>query len=155
MCGGFMKYIDVMAITILFMVGVFSSGFSVDSKQSKKGIYYHNIESTENVTIHNVDGLSIDYSAELQVPGDYYELTFDVVNDSSVDMKVEDCFFHEDDDYIQYEFSYADGKSIKVGDVLKKGEKKELRYKVLYKNLIESDGYEFDSSFGLNYEQVL
>ena len=39
--------------------------------------------------------------------------------------------------------------------LLKKGENKRLKYKVLYKNLINSDNYQFDSSFGLNYEQVL
>ncbi len=150
-----MKYLDIVVITMLFWGSVITSGLSINSTNQYKGIYYDHVESTSNVVIHSVEGMNINYSAELNIPGDYYELSFDVVNDSGVDMKVEDFYYHEDDSFIEYQLKYSNGKAIHKGDILKKGESIRLTYKVFYKNMIDSNDYQFDSSFGLQYGQVL
>lgn len=150
-----MKYLQFTALAGLFCVLVFGSGFSLENHSTSKGIYYDHVRGTDNVVINQVSGLNIDYTGELNTPGDYYELVFDVINDSTVDVEVEDCIYGEENDYIEYNFSYLDGGKIHIGDVLKAGEKKSLIYKVFYKNPITTDSYQFDSSFSLQYEQVL
>ena len=62
---------------------------------------------------------------------------------------------YKDDSYIDYELTYGNGKKINKGDILKKGQKRQLKYRVQYKNPIEEDSYQFDSSFSIGYEQLL
>ena len=57
--------------------------------------------------------------------------------------------------FIDYQLTYEDGSKILVGDILNQGERKRLKYRVLYKNSIENDSYELDSSFYISYQQVL
>ncbi len=150
-----MKYLDIVFITIIFFGSVIVSGLSVDSTNSKKGLYYADVESTDNVIVHTIEGMNINYSAELSQSGDSYVLSFDIVNDSGVDVEVEDIICHESDSYIEYQLKYSDGKSIQKGDVLRKGESVPITYQVIYKQIIDIDNYQFDSSFGLRYEQML
>ena len=105
--------------------------------------------------INKVDGTNIDFNGSLSLPGDYYVLEFDVVNSTSVDVHVSDCFYNKDDDFIKYELTYTDGKKINTGDVLKKGESKGIKYKVSYENPVSVDNYTFDSGFNIDYEQVI
>ena len=146
------KYIEVIVIGVLLAFGIFLDGFNAKA-ESDKGIYYDNVNYSDNVKLNNVDGMNIDYSAELLVPGDFYELTFDVVNESLYDVSFADINLNKDDKYIHYELTYNDGSTINIGDVVKKGEKKQLKYKVLYKKLVLED-YEFDTAFYLNFEQA-
>ena len=46
-----------------------------------------------------------------------------------------------------------DGGLVNIGDVIKKGESKTLKYIVLYENQVLEDDYHFDSSFNINYGQ--
>ena len=147
------KYVNALVVGVLFFVGILFEGYAIDNVKNDKGIYYDNVKYSENVKLNDVNGLNIDYNAELLAPGDFYELTFDVVNDSLYDVSFADITINDDDDYIDFDLTYSDGNSIKLGDVLKKGEKKQLKYKVLYKNLVLED-YEFDTNFMLNFEQV-
>ena len=115
-----MKYFDMIVVVALFLVGVLSSGFSVENpSHENKGIYYDHFKTSDNVSLQDVDGLHIHYDAELTNPGDYYELYFDVVNSSGVDVKVEDFSVPQDSRYITYDFSYQDGHGIQIGDLLK------------------------------------
>ena len=68
-----MKYMKVALVGLLVFLGVMFSVFSLDEKgfKSSRGIYYDNIDYTDNVTFNSVDGTSIDYSAQLTKPGDY------------------------------------------------------------------------------------
>ena len=146
-----MKYLEI----VLAGIGLaYFALFGNLSNHSTHNIYYDNIQYTDNVEFLGTEGLDIHYIGELSYPGDYYELTFDVVNDSPYDVEVVKCFYQESDSYIEYQLSYDDGSDILLGDVLKKGEKRHLKYRVLYKDYIESDSYEFDASFNIRYEQV-
>ena len=152
-CGGLvMKYLNSLVILIPLVFGI------VDSKLSEanhQGIYYDNFNYTDNVIFKGSTGQNIDYTAQLTNVGDYYEISFDVINDSSVDVKISNCVYHQDDPYINYQLTYEDGKSINEGDILKQGESKTVKYRVLYKNQIVEDSYQFDTSFSIGYEQVL
>ena len=150
-----MKYLEVIVVGILFVGGILFHNFTGDTNALNKGIYYDNVNYTDNVTFNRVDGLNIDYEAELNVPGDFYELNFDVVNSTKYDVEIADYIYNESDKYITYELCYADGKKIKNGDIIKAGETKKLKYKVSYVNPIEDNNYTFDTSFTIQYEQAI
>ena len=147
-----MKYIRTMLIGLLAIIAFEYHNLSVSSN---KGIYYDNIEYTDNVIFDSVNGVNLDYSANLVKPGDYYELYFDVINETGYDVEITDCTYNNDDDYIAYELVYEDGSHIGIGDIIKKGENVRIKYKVLYKNYVTEDSYTFDTSFSILYGQVI
>lgn len=140
-------------ILFVFCLGSIFTPKEIHTVDSK--IYYDNVRYTDNVTFYGVDGLNLQYSGNLTSPGEFYELTFDVVNSSNTDVEIVACDYHKEDAYVDYELFYEDGTKVLVGDVLKKGEIKSLTYRVLYKNVILLDSYQFDASFHIGYEQIL
>ena len=148
---------NIQLILVLFgLVGSFFYGdYSINKRMGNNGIYYENVEYTDNVEFYGVDGLNIRYTGELYTPGDYFELDFDVVNPTRHDVEISKCTYQKTDPFIEYQLVYEDGSEIKEGDTLKKGERKRLKYRVSYINRIQSDSYEFDSSFYINYEQII
>ncbi len=154
--GGFgVKYLRFIVVFLLFIFSaIFINLFSSDDTNSK-GIYYSNFQYTNNVNFLGSHGIQMDYSAELNKIGDFYEISFDVVNDNPYDVEIVDCFYHEDDSYIKYQLSYQDGSSIKNGDILNSGQSKRILYRVSYFNEVDSQDYSFDTSFFINYQQAL
>ena len=151
-----MKYIKTMLIGLLAIIIIGYHNLNTNASDSlDKGIYYDNIAYTDNIILDGVNGVTINYSANLVKPGDYYELYFDVVNATNYDVEVTDCIYNSDDDYISYELTYEDGGHINSGDIIKKGEKVRVRYRVLYKTYITEDSYTFDTSFSILYGQVI
>ena len=149
------KYAKVMLVGLLAIIGLGYRSFGADAKNDLyKGIYYDNITYTDNIDFHSVDGVKLDYSAELSFPGDYYELSFDVVNSTKYDVCISDYIYNQDDDYIGYELTYDDGNKIEIGDTIKQGESIRIKYKVLYKKLIQ-DEYKLDTNFSILYQQVI
>ena len=145
------KYIRMGFLGILVFFGlVMSLGAS---SASERGIYYDNVSYSDNVTFYGVEGLNLNYSAEMNTVGDSYELCFDVVNGSNVNVKLSDYMIHEEDPYIRYALSYEDGSILALGDILPRKESKRLCYSVLYENPITIDEYQVESSFILHYEQ--
>ena len=121
-----MKYLKGALIVLLAIIGVGYKNFNANaSGDLKKGIYYDNIDYTDNVAFNKVDGVNLDYSAELVKPGDYYELYFDVVNSTGYNVEITDC------------------ESVRV------------KYTVLYKEYIDKQDYTFDTSFSILYEQTI
>lgn len=147
------KYIRFVVVSILLLFGVHymdtRNGF--DSNE----LYYDNVRYSDNVDFYGVEGTNLRYSGNLSGVGDFYELYFDVVNHTGVDVVVQDSIYHEDDSYIHYELSYEDGSIIQPGDLLKSGESKTIHYKVLYQKPIQDDSYQLDSSFSIQFEQNL
>lgn len=151
-----MKKLKIVLIGLLAVIGINYRNFTANaSGDLKKGIYYDNVNYSDNVVFNNVDGADLDYSAELRVPGDYYELYFDVVNSTNYDVEITECVYNQDDEYIDYELVYENGDNINIGDIIKKGESIRVKYKVSYKEYISEDDYKFDTSFSILYEQVI
>ena len=148
------KYIRIGFVGILLFFGMVMTLGSSNAYENN-GIYYDNVEYSDNVTFYGVEGLNLNYSAQMEKVGDSYELVFDVVNDSGVNVQITDTMIHQDDPYIHYQLTYADGNEIQDGDVLLKGESKKLRYVVCYENPIMTDEYEVDSSFQIHFEQKI
>jgi len=151
-----MKYLKILLVILLIVIGIGYHTFVADARTDlKKGIYYDNIAYSDNVTFNSVDGTNLDYSAELNIPGDYYELAFDIMNSTAYDVEITDYIYNQDDDYIKYELTYDNGDKVQNGDIIKKGKSKRLKYKVLYKEYITEKNYTFDTSFSILYEQVI
>lgn len=150
-----MKYVRVMLVGLLAIIGLGCYSFTANASDDfTNNIYYDNVDYTDNVLLNSIEGVNIDYSAQLMVPGDYYELYFDVVNKTNHDIKITECSYNEDDDYIDYELTYDDGNIINVGDIIRKSESVRIKYKVLYKKYIDKDNYVLDTSFSILYGQV-
>ena len=150
-----MKDIRGLVLAIPFVLGIVGSSISdFRSVNNHRGVYYDNFTYTDNVTFKGTKGLSLDYNANLVRVGDYYEIVFDVINDSNVDVEVLSCIYNEDDAYLDYELTYVNGEAIKTGDIIKKGQSKKIKYYVKYKKQVE-EKYHFDTSFSINYGQVL
>jgi len=150
-----MKYLDMAIIGVLFIGGLAFRSLSTDGNALNKGVYYDNVEYTDNVTFNSVDGTNIDYSAKLDKLGEYYELKFDVVNSTRYDIEIADYIYNKDDQYIKYELCYEDGNEINNGDIIKAGESKGLKFKVSYVNPVLENNYIFDTSFSIQYEQAI
>ena len=148
------KYIRIGIVGILLLFGIISSLGSSYS-YSNKGIYYDNVKYSDNVDFYGVDGTDLKFNGNLSNVGDSYYLTFDVVNDSDVDMVITDYLLNEEDPYINYELTYLNGDKVEIGDILEKGKVKTLHYVVEYENPILEDTYEVDSSFQINYNQKI
>ena len=150
------KYIDVIIIGLFLFLTI---GYNVFSEENgnglNKGIYYDNFKYTDNVSLDEVDGTNINFSGKLEIPGDFYELSFDVINSTNTDVEIEDFFYHKSDEFISYQLTYKDGTKIKNGDILKAGQTRGVYYKVAYNNPITESDYTFDASFNINYEQVI
>ena len=148
------RYIQIVIVGALLSFGAFLDYYE-NSNMPKKGIYYDHVEFSDNVDYHGVNGSNLDYSAELNEVGDSYYLSFDIVNDTDVDMRIMDVVVPKDDSYIHYALTYDNGEAISFGNVIPKGNAKRVRYQVFYKNRVLEEDYLFDSSFHIQYEQVL
>ena len=148
------EYMKAALVGVLLLLGIYSNSFSVSNEKDKKGIYYDHVTYTDNVSFHGVDGLDLDFHGNLSYLGDFFEIDFDVVNDTSVDIEIAKCQL-QNNPYIEYQLTYDNGDDVQLGDVIKRGESKKLKYKVLYKNPILDQNYQFDSGFQIQYEQVL
>lgn len=148
-----MKYLNGLILAIPLLFGIIHN--NEINLNTYKGVYYDNFNYTDNVTFNGNDGLNIDYTANLNQVGDYYEISFNVINDSKVDMEITNCDYHKNDEFINYELTYANGKKVQQGDILKQGESKKMKYRVQYKKLIVENNYQVDTSFSINYEQII
>ena len=148
------RYIQIVIVGALLSFGAFLDYYE-NSNMPRKGIYYDHVEFSDNVDYHGVNGSNLDYSAELNEVGDSYYLSFDIINDTDVDMRIMDVIVPEDDAYIHYSLTYDNGEAISFGNVIPKGNAKRVRYQVFYKNRVLEEDYLFDSSFHIQYEQVL
>lgn len=148
------KTVQITLVGILLSIGLFFDYVSNDLVE-RKGLYYDHVEYSDNVNYYGTEDLNLKYSAELSKVGDSYSLSFDVVNDTNVDMKIVNVEYPKDDSYITYQLMYSDGSIIHSGDVISKGESRGIQYVVTYEKPIQDNDYEFDSSFHIGYEQVL
>lgn len=143
-----MKYTSYLYVILVFFSSLL---FHPTDDYSKSVIYYDNFQYTDNVLFYGVDGLNVQYEGELSYLGDSYELSFDVVNLSNIDVGISDLVLQNQDPYLEYSLTYEDGDNVVIGDTLKAGEKRRIKYQVLWKNPIDIDDYELDSSFYIDY----
>ena len=90
-------------------------------------------------------GKSLTFSTTLNMPGDFYEFTVDVVNSGSIDAMIEKVtktpeLTADQAKYLKYEVSYANGESIANKQEIAAGVTMPIKVRVEYrKDLVASD----------------
>ena len=90
------------------------------------------------------DGFTINYEANLVVPGDFYEFTVDVENDGSVDAKLSDEYpklsgvSAAQDVYLNYTFLHSDGSAVAANEEILAHGKKTYKVRIEFDRNIEN-----------------
>ena len=132
-------------------------------------VHFENLKVTEGSVkasrVSKIDSwkTNINYEVPLNIPGDYYEFTVDVVNKGSIPAKVSSSptlggITTEEDVYLNYFVTYSDGDEIKVNDELNSGDKVTYKVRVEFDKNIEitqlpKESEIFDLIFAINYVQ--
>jgi len=88
---------------------------------------------------------TMEFSTTLNMPGDFYEFTVDIVNSGSVDAMINSVIKNPELDasqkkYLNYEVTYQNGESITTKQTLSKGTTMPIKVRIEYrKDLIASD----------------
>ena len=88
---------------------------------------------------------TMDFTTTLNMPGDFYEFTVDVVNSGSIDAMIESVIKNPELDasqkkYLNYEVTYQNGESITTKQTLSKGTTMPIKVRIEYRrDLIASD----------------
>ena len=147
-----MVFILMLCITIGY--AALNSTLNINGKSniSKNNwdIHFDNISvidgSVEAVKIPTVtDKTTVDFEVALNLPGDFYEFTVDVVNAGSIDAMIESInktsdLTLEQEKYLNYIIEYQNGEQITTKQLVKKEDFVRLKVRVEYKSdIIASD----------------
>ena len=164
--------IILLLASITFGYAIINSTLTINGKSniSKNtwDVYFDNVVvrdgSVEAVKIPTVtDKTTVDFEVALNLPGDYYEFTVDVVNDGSIDVMIESITKEPEltktqQKYLNYTIAYENNEQITTKQLVKKEEFVRLKVKVeLRKDIDPSDLPEVGDvlylSFTVNYVQ--
>ena len=91
----------------------------------------------------SISGNNLSFDVELNIPGEYYEFTVDVVNDGSIDAMIDSVvktpeLTTEQAKYIKYEITYENGESINTNQTIKSGPSTPIKVRIEYRTDISS-----------------
>ena len=118
--------------------------------KAKWDVHFSNIVKNENNVTATIEPTiseqtEINYSVNLEKPGDFYEFTIDVVNAGTLNAVIaadgvaNTELTETQDIYANYTVTYADGTEIAAGDTLYAGETKTIKVRIEYDNTITSE----------------
>ena len=167
----FIIMIGLIGLTIGY--AALSSTLNINGKSniSKNtwDVYFDNVvvkdDSVEAVKIPTVtDKTTVDFEVALNLPGDFYEFTVDVVNDGTIDAMIESIMKNPtlsetQAKYLNYIVTYENGESITTKQLVGKDSFVRLKVRVEFrKDLVASDlpkeTETLNLSFTLNYVQA-
>ena len=118
-------------------------------KNAKWDIHFANLvvddTSVEAATPATIDAnkTTVNYTVNLVKPGDSYSFNVDVVNEGTIDGMINIVsntgLTAEQQKYVEYSITYANGVELKEKDGLKAGAKKNIKVKVKYKDDINPE----------------
>ena len=170
------KKLIVFILIICISIGFayLSTNLSIIGVTNVKGntwdIHFDNVQ-----VLHSVDGnptptissdkATVNYTANLNVPGDYFEFTVDVVNAGTVDAMIEEITtkFNNNDisnmpDYLDFSITYNDGIFLANNQLLEHGTTETLKIKVEFiydinEDSLPSSNITHDFTTTLKYQQ--
>ncbi len=170
------KYVGILLLVVLLLTitvgfALLSSTFNINGEtkinDSVWDIHFDNLlVSSGSVTPDTAatitpDELNINYAITLDKPGDFYEFTVDVVNEGTIDAKLDSLpivegVSSEQDVYVNYTFTHTDGSEILVGEELKVGESENFKVRVEFDSSITDDSQlpKTDQSMDLSVTMV-
>ena len=167
--------IFVLLLLVCISVGyaVINTTLNINGKSSISkntwDVYFDNVVvregSVEAVKIPTVtDKTTVDFEVALNLPGDFYEFTVDVVNDGTIDAMIESIektpvLTEEQAKYLNYTITYENDEPITTKQLVEKESFVRLKVKVeLRKDIDPSDlpdvGDVLYLSFTVNYQQA-
>ena len=143
---------------VLFLLLLISIGFSVISttlnivgstsvSKNTWDIHFENVQVVDGSVVAATPLISnndarVSYSVTLNMPGDFYEFTVDVVNDGTIDGMLDSLdkttLTSDQLKYLNYYVTYSDGLEIKSDDILKAGKSEKLLVHIDYKKDLNS-----------------
>ena len=165
------KILLVVVLLMLFGFGIgyalLSSKLSITGsgifKKNSWNVYFDNIVVSDGSVSGNVDITSdtvMNFNANFNKPGDYYEFSVDVINDGSLDAKVDSISLGGNEDiknFVDYTISYVDGMEIAKGDKLSSLKKETIRVKIQYRsdiNVSDLNNNDIDTSFSFELKYI-
>ena len=167
----FIIMIGLIGLTIGY--AALSSTLNINGKSniSKNtwDVYFDNVvvkdDSIEAVKIPTVtDKTTVDFEVALNLPGDFYEFTVDVINDGTIDAMIESItkdpeLTEAQQKYLNYTITYENGEQISKKQLVKVEEFVRLKVRVeLRKDIEASDlpdvGDVLYLGFTVNYQQA-
>jgi hypothetical protein len=141
--------IVLLFITITIAYSLVSTSLNINGithiRRSEWNVHFDNVSTITGrdliETAPSIDSSStiINFAINLNKPEDIYEFTVDAYNEGTVDAKVSSVvkagISAEDEQYVDYAITYADGSEIQEDDFLGAGERRKLKVKVRYVKL--------------------
>lgn len=171
------KRIFIGLFLFLFLVGIglgyalVTTKLEIDGivhvKDARWNVHFANFQeitgSVNPISDPTVSGTSINFSAMVTNPGDFYGFTIDVTNQGTINANISSLLFtpdFSDIDYIDSTFEYSNGIQIDEGDVLAAGKTKTIKVILEYKDDLNAELYpitdqSFNVDISLNYEQYV
>lgn len=132
--------IFIVAITAIMTTTVYAYNGGLVKTNNKEvfNINFQNVKNQKgNGKVYLEKNTDLTFDCDLKVPGDYFEFTVDMVNNSNKDAKVEDInitkLTKEQERFLIYTVTYENGEKIKEEDILKSKDKKVLKVRVEFK----------------------
>ena len=166
----------ILIVLILFGVSVGYAAISrtltingnSEVKENSWNIYFDNIKITEGSVTATRDAVinnsSIDFSIRLDLPGDFYEFTVDVINDGSIDAMIDSSaktpeLTSSQSKYLNYIIEYQNGEQIISKQLVKSKEDVRIKVRVEYRSdITETDlpsvTENINLGFGANFIQA-
>lgn len=135
-----------ISIGFAYLSTTLNIGGSVTFKENNFDIHFENIEvisedvSYSTLEISNTTPTTINASINFKEPSEIFEYIVDVVNGGGIDalfQSIDNNLNASNQDYITIEIKYFDGTEINENDVLRMGQSKRIRVKVIYNYDIE------------------
>ena len=163
----------VVAVVLLLLIGITIGYASINSTLNINGttdissnswdIHFDNVEVTSGsvaattAAAIQTDKTQVKFGVDLDLPGDFYEFTVDVVNAGSLDAMINDAvksgLSTAQEVYTSYIVTYENGDEIKKCDQLAAGETKTLKVRVEYRKDITAEQLPTTAqSLELNFE---
>ena len=136
---------------------------------NKWSVYFNNVQvsdgsvdATIEPTTTGTTTTSIEYTVNLDKPGDFYEFTVDAVNAGTIDAMIDSITMTNLDSdvtkYLSYTATYLDGTALAQNDVLKATKTATYKVRVEFKKDIsasdlDEEGVNLTLTFGVNYVQ--
>ena len=164
-------FITILSIGVGF--AYLTSNLTITGNTSVSGnkwsVYFTNVqisagsvEASVAPTVNDADATSLEYTVNLDKPGDYYEFTVDAVNDGTINAMIESIVMtnlNEDvEKYLDYSATYANGNNISKNDIIRSKKSSTYKIRIEYKKNIDisdlnEDGIELTLSFEVKYTQ--
>ena len=136
---------------------------------NKWSVYFNNVQVTDGSADASVvptttgnTTTSVEYTVNLDKPGDFYEFTVDVVNAGTIDAMIDSINMTildtDIEKYLSYTATYLDGTELAQNDVLEANDSTTYKVRVEFKKDIEAtdlneDGVNLTLTFEVNYIQ--